>query len=94
MLNTNINYIEILGIIASILIVLSALSKTTTFTGTIWLRSMNIVGSIAFILYGYFVNAFATMLCNIVMLIISIIYLIVEIKAHKTIIDNNNNDSK
>ena len=87
----NINYIEILGIIASILIVLSALSKTTTFTGTIWLRSMNIVGSVAFILYGYFVNAFATMLCNVVMLIISIIYLIVEIKSHKTIIINNNN---
>ena len=86
----NINYIEILGIIASILIVLSALSKTTTFTGTIWLRSMNIVGSIAFILYGNFGNAFASMLCNVVMLINSIIYLIVEIRSHKTIINSNN----
>ena len=70
-----VNYIEILGIIASILIVLSAISKTTTFKGTIWLRSMNIVGSIVFILYGYFINAFSTMMCNIIMLFISIIYL-------------------
>lgn len=36
---------EIIGIIASVLIVISSLSKTTTFKGTLWFRSINMLGN-------------------------------------------------
>ena len=84
---------DIIGIIASILVVISALSKTTTYKGTVWLRVMNMLGSIFFIIYGALLGAWSTMICNICMLIISIIYLFIEVKDHKKKMYNNNDNN-
>jgi hypothetical protein len=81
---------EIIGIIASVLVVISALSKTTTYKGTVWLRVTNTLGSVFFIIYGAALGAWSTMMCNIGMFIISIIYLCIEMKGHKKKMYNNN----
>lgn len=77
------NPIEIIGLIASILIVTSMVFKTTTFKGTILMRIINGVGSIFFIVYGFMIGAWSTGIANSALLIINIVYLIREIKDYK-----------
>lgn len=74
--------IEIIGLIASLIIVSSMSFKTTTFKGTIIMRILNALGSIGFIIYGIFLPAYATALTNICILILNIIYIIKETKTH------------
>lgn len=75
--------IETIGLIASILVVVSSLSKTTTFKGTLWFRIMNLLGSIFFVIYGFAVNAHATAICNICLFLVNIYYLIKEIADYR-----------
>ena len=76
---------EIIGIIASVLIVLSMLFKTTTFKGTIWMRIINALGSVFFISYGFSIKAYSTGICNSILFLVNIFYLIKEIKDHSCI---------
>ena len=77
------NLIEIIGIVASLFIVLSLLFKTTTFKGTLLLRSLNSLGCIFFIVYGGLIEAWSTLIANSACLIINIIYTIIEIRNYK-----------
>lgn len=77
------NPIEIIGIAASIFIVLSLVFKTTTFKGTLLLRILNSLGSIFFIIYGALIGAWSTLIANAACLIINIVYTIIEIKNYK-----------
>lgn len=77
---------DIIGIIASILIVFSMVFKTTTFKGTMCMRVINTVGSAFFIAYGFWpnaagflgVNAFATGLANSLLFVLNIFYIFKE----------------
>lgn len=80
--------IEILGLIASLLIVFSMVFKTTTYKGTIIMRALNGLGSIFFIIYGFILPAIATAITNICAFILNIYWLIKEYKDH------NKNNSK
>ncbi len=76
------NYIEILGLIASILIVFSMVFKTTTYKGTMIMRFLNGIGSIFFIIYGFCIPAWSTAITNICAFILNIYWLIKEYKDH------------
>lgn len=77
------NNIEIIGIIASILIVLSMVFKTTNYKGTIAMRIINAIGSVFFVIYGTLLPAWSTMITNAVLFVLNIFYLIKEIKDHQ-----------
>lgn len=74
--------VEIIGIIASILIVLSMVFKTTNYRGTIAMRIINAVGSVFFVIYGALLPAWSTMATNAILFCLNIFYLIKEIKDH------------
>ena len=77
--------IEVIGIIASIFIVVSMCFKTTTFKGTIVMRIINGLGSIIFVIYGILLPAIATLITNACALVINLFYLIKEIKDHRRV---------
>ena len=77
------NKVEVIGLLASLLIVCSMIFKTTTFKGTIAMRSINLFGSAAFIVYGIMLPAYATAAANTLVLIINTFYLIKEIHDYK-----------
>ena len=77
------NQIEIVGIIASVLVVLSMCFKTTSFKGTIIMRVINGIGSALFAIYGGFLFAYSTLAANSCAFFINLFYLVKEIKDHK-----------
>lgn len=75
--------VKLIGVIASILIFISMCVKSTTITGNIAMRIINILGSIIFIYYGYLLSAYSTILLNAVCTIINLYYIISMKKADK-----------
>lgn len=75
--------IEIIGIIASILIVFSMAFRTTSFKGTILMRIINGIGSIFFVVYGFLIPAYSTGVTNIFAFFLNLYWLIKECKDHK-----------
>ena len=73
---------EIVGITASVFIVLSLVFKTTTFKGTLLLRLLNSVGCIFFIVYGAVLPAISTAIANSACLVINIVFIIVETRSY------------
>ena len=72
------NNFEIIGIIASILIVFSMVFKTTTYKGTILMRILNLTGSIFFIIYGFLLPAYSTAITNCCVFGLNIFYIFKE----------------
>lgn len=75
--------IEIIGLIAAIFIAFSMIFKTTTFKGTILMRSINTIGAIFFIIYGFILPAYSTAICNVFIFILNIYYLFKEVIDYK-----------
>lgn len=67
--------IELIGIFATILILISMIYNSTTIVGNIKMRIYNIIGSIVYIIYGIFIHSFSTILLNIVVIVIHIVNL-------------------
>lgn len=76
------NITEIIGLIASIFIVCSMCFKTTTFKGTIFMRVINALGSVGFIIYGFTLPALATAITNCFAFMVNTFYLFKELKDH------------
>lgn len=72
------NKFEIIGIIASILIVFSMAFKTTSYKGTMLMRIINTIGSIFFIIYGFILPAYATAITNCCGFVLNIFYIFKE----------------
>jgi len=72
------NYIEIIGIAATVIVLISMSFKTTTYKGTMCMRIINIVGSVVFTIYGLLLPAYATAIMNAILFFINIFYLIKE----------------
>lgn len=77
------NYIEIIGIVATVVVLISMSFKTTTYKGTICMRIINILGSIGFTIYGFLLPAYATAIMNVILFFINIFYLIKETLDYK-----------
>ena len=82
--------VEVVGISATVLIFISMMFKTTSVVGSIWMRALNIAGSIAFLIYGILLPAIATAVLNGALVIVNTYHLVMLIinykkdKAHKT----------
>lgn len=74
--------IEILGVVATLFIVVSMSCKTLTKKSSIIMRLLNTLGSIIFIIYGLLLPALSTTILNIIVVGINIYHLILLIK-HK-----------
>ena len=81
---------EMLGYAGTALIVASMLFKTTSFKGTMLMRVINLIGSIAFVIYGFGANAMPTAVSNVLLIIINTVYIIIECMQHKKEKENNN----
>ena len=75
--------IEIIGIVATLFILVSMSFKTTTFKASIWRRITNIVGSVVFVVYGCLLPAISTAILNGVLVFVNSYHLIVLIKESK-----------
>jgi len=75
--------IEIIGIVATVMILISMSFKTTTLKGSIIMRITNIIGSIVFTVYGALLPAISTAILNALLVIINTYHLIVLINENK-----------
>ena len=73
-------YIEAIGIAATIFILISMCVNTSTWKGDVWMRAINIFGSIIFMVYGILLPAISTAVLNGLLIFINIFYLIKLLK--------------
>ena len=76
-------FIEIIGILSTVIILISMLFKTTTKRGSILMRSINIIGSILFVIYGCLLPAVSTALLNAALVIVNSYHLYLLLKDNK-----------
>lgn len=70
---------EFLGLIATILIVLSMCFKNIKI-----IRFINLIGSICFVIYGLAISALYTWIANLILIFVQIYYLIKIYKEDKS----------
>ena len=75
--------IEIIGIVSTLLILASMLFKTTTIKGSIIMRILNLIGSLAFVIYGALLPALSTAILNAGLVFINGYHLILLIKENR-----------
>lgn len=63
--------IELVGVAASVTILISMLFKSTTVSGNLWMRIINNIGSVLFVAYGFMLNAWSTVALNIIMFFVN-----------------------
>ncbi len=67
---------EIVGISGSILIAISMVFKTETDRGVMLLRIFNLLGSIVFVIYGFMLPAYSTIVLNCICVVLNIVGLV------------------
>ena len=67
---------EIVGISGSILIAISMVFKTETDRGVMLLRIFNLLGSIVFVVYGFMLPAYSTIILNCICDVLNIVGLV------------------
>jgi predicted membrane protein len=75
--------VEVIGIIATLLILFSMLFKTTTLKGDIRMRILNLIGSLIFTVYGCLIPAISTAILNSALIIVNSYHLIMLLKEKK-----------
>ena len=80
-MNTVLSH-EIVGVIASILILFSICANTTKKNGILILRGLNILGSLIYIYYGYLIHSYSIILLDSVAVIINTVYMFKHIKEY------------
>ncbi len=68
---------EIIGIIATITVLISFLMSTL-----FWIRVINIIGAVLFVVYGILIHSISTWILNSALIIIHVIYLSKERKPN------------
>ena len=74
--NKIVMLVEILGIVATLFILAGFCFKTMTFWGSFFLRLLNTMGSIIFVVYGILLPAIATAVLNSALIVVNGYYLI------------------
>lgn len=75
--------IEAVGIIGSVLVLVSMFFKSTTAKGNLWMRHINNIGSAFFIAYGIMLTAWSTIVLNIIMLFVNGYHIYKIMKSNK-----------
>lgn len=76
-------WIEAIGITATVFILISMSVNTSSWKGDVWMRAINIIGSIVFVIYGALLPAISTAILNGLLVFINTYYLIKLIKEKK-----------
>ena len=74
---------EFIGIGATLFILVGMCFKTTTYKGSLCLRSINIIGSIIFVVYGALVPAISTAVLNGLLVLVHTYHIVKLVKDHK-----------
>lgn len=78
------NVIEIVGVIASILILISMCFNSSSYKGSLLMRIFNLIGSIILTVYGSLIQAFSVVFLNGILVLVNIYYLIdLIVRNHK-----------
>ena len=80
-------YVEVIGIVATVFILVSMSIDTASWKGDVVMRIINIVGSVVFVVYGALLPAYSTAILNWLLVFINTFYLVKLLKNK----DNNNN---
>lgn len=75
--------VEIIGIFATLFVVASMCFKTTSIKGSIYMRVLNIVGSLIFVIYGILLPAYSTGILNAVLVGVNTYHLVKLLKTTK-----------
>lgn len=87
--------IEIIGIFATLFILISMCFKTTTEKGSIYMRILNLTGSAIFVVYGILVPAWSTAILNFGLIVVNGYHLFKLLRSKKTaIVEEVQEDSK
>lgn len=79
---------EAIGIVATLLILVSMLFPTLSYKGSLWMRILNLVGSVIFVIYGSLLPAISTAVLNGALIIVNAYHLI------KLVINNKKKKSE
>lgn len=75
------HYIEILGVSATIILLISMSYSCKDRKSTIIMRLMNALAAVLFIIYSIVMNAYSTILSNLAILLIDLFYLTKLLKS-------------
>lgn len=75
--------IEVIGMIATVLLVISMMVNTKNPKMVIIMRAINAVASVGFVIYGILLSAYSTTISNIFILLVDIWYLYKNIVEYK-----------
>lgn len=70
------NYIEIVGFVATVLLIISMAYNCKDKKHTIIMRLINGVSALLFVIYSISLSAYSTIFSNLIILVIDIIYII------------------
>lgn len=74
-------FIEIIGVVATVILVISMFWSAQTKSGLIAMRLVNAIACILFVWYGVLITAYSIIISNAIILIIDIFYLYKAIKT-------------
>ena len=75
------NWVEVLGIVSTLLIVFSMSCKTSSFKPELIMRITNMIGSLLFVLYGIFLPAISTAIRNGILVVVNIYHIYILCKS-------------
>lgn len=76
-------WIEIVGIVATLLILASMSFKTDSYKGDVLMRILNLIGSAVFSVYGFLLPAWSTAILNIALVLVNSYHLYLLVRNHK-----------
>lgn len=80
MFHFTFNAYEAVGLVATVLLVISLCFNTKTFKGTLCMRVLNLLCSGVWIVYGVLLGLLATFVSNSLCVLINLYYLILAVK--------------
>lgn len=80
MFHFTFNAYEAVGLVATVLLVISLCFNTKTFKGTLCMRVLNLLCSGVWIVYGVLLGLLATFVSNILCVLINLYFLILAVK--------------
>ena len=88
--------VEGIGIVATLLILVSMLFNTTSLKGSLAMRYVNFLGSVIFVVYGFLIPAISTAILNICLVFINAFYIVKlyrDVRKHNSISKDESLDS-
>lgn len=76
-------WIEIIGIVATLLILASMSFRTDSYKGDVIMRILNMIGSAVFAVYGFLLPAWSTAILNTALVFVNAWHLYSLVRNHK-----------